>query len=429
MIALDFMDSAMVGAIHSTRLAAASLVFTLLAIPYVWGFGMVLAISPLVARARGQGSYVRPMHVLFNGFLLCGLTTLLVAAAIQFNAGIVFHMKQDPVVARLAKPYLVVMGWSMIPMMLFLAVKQFSDALEHTRVGMVISLAAIPVNFFLNWVLIYGRFGMPRYELLGAGIGTFISRWLVLIAMLAVVLKGRWFAPYRRHLRRACTWSWRTLRELLRIGVPSALQYTMETGAFALSGLMIGWMGATQLAAHQVAISLARMTFNVSLGLSAAGAIRIAHAYGRKEHASLQKIGFANISLALGWGLLCTLFFILLKGQLPYLFNDEAPVVEVASTLLVITALFQVSDSVQAVNVGLLRGLHDVRIPTLFVGIAYWVIGLPLGYWLAFPLGLRSAGIWIGLTAGLTASALLLTIRFAAFGRRAARGGILNNKY
>lgn len=412
-IALGFIDSVMVGAIHSTRLAAASLVMNVLAIPYVMGIGVTFSISPLVARSRGQGHYGRPAHILFNGFVLCGIVAFLLALLIHLNAGIVFHLGQDPVVAQLARPYLIVMGWSTLPMLLFLGLKQFSDALEYTRVGMVISLSAIPVNFCLNWILIYGHFGMPRYELLGAGIGTLISRCLVLVALLLVIVRHRVFADYRRRWTSTARLRWKTMKALIRIGIPSSLQYGMEAGAFAFSGIMIGWLGATQQAAHQIAISLATLTYHVSLGFSAAGAIRVAHAYGQKDQAALRKIGYSTLRISFLWGALCALMFILLKSRLPFLFNDEAPVVAAASVLLVIAAVFQVSDSMQAVSVGLLRGLHDVRMPTFLVVIAYWVIGLPVGYWLAFPLHLQSAGIWIGLTIGLTASATLLGFRFS----------------
>jgi MATE family multidrug resistance protein len=337
---------------------------------------------------------------------------LIMALIIQFNDGIVFMMGQDKVVEDLSAPYLKWMTWGILPMVLFLSMKQFADGLGQTRWAMYLSLSAIPVNFALNYLLIYGNLGFPRLELQGAGIATLLSRTAVMIGMFIMLAQSSVFAPYRQEWRQKLRLQRQQLRDVIRIGIPAGLQYGMEAGAFAVSGIIVGWLGYVQQAAHQIALGLASLTFMVSLGIGAAGSIRVAYAFGQKNMPHARMIGITSLFLAGAYGLCCALMFILARHQLPLFFNHEPEVVRFAALLLFFTAIFQISDSIQAVGVGLLRGIQDVRIPTLFVAIAYWVVGIPVGYYLAFSLGWNTAGIWTGLVVGLSVSAVLLTSRF-----------------
>jgi MATE family multidrug resistance protein len=198
----------------------------------------------------------------------------------------------------------------------------------------------------------------------------------------------------------------------MHIGVPTSLQYGMEVAAFAVSGIMIGWLGATSQAAHQIALNLASATFVAALGLSMGGSIRIANAYGRNELTLLRKIGISTILGGLAYGTVCAILFVIFKRYLPLLFTNNAEVAAVASALLVFAAIFQISDATQAIGVGLLRGIKDVKVPTIFVAIAYWLIGIPVGYILSFKLNMGAPGIWLGFVTGLTASSILLNTRF-----------------
>jgi len=186
----------------------------------------------------------------------------------------------------------------------------------------------------------------------------------------------------------------------------------MESGAFAVSGIMIGWFGAVQLAAHQIAISVASLTFMVSVGLSAAGSILVGKHLGRRDLKGARSVGKKTLTMGLIYGMCCALFYIVANNYIPYFFNDEPKVIEYAAMLLILAGVFQISDAVQAIGVGLLRGLHDVKIPTLFISIAYWVIGIPFGYYLAFHAGMESRGIWMGLVTGLSIAAVSMTYRF-----------------
>lgn len=411
-ILLGIIDSAMVGSIDSVLLAGSALVNNILSIPYVMGIGLTYAISPLVATANGNRQHSRCLHVAYNGFLLCTVFAILIGLGIHWGSDIVFHLDQAPEVAAVSQDYLIIMGWSTIPMLLFLALKQFTDGLEYTRTAMILALSSIPLNTFLNYIFIFGKWGMPRYELFGAGIGTLVTRIIIFIGLLIVVFRSPKYAPFRRHLSVSLQIKKKTMRQLLHIGIPSSLQYAMESGAFAVSGIIIGWFGAVQLAAHQIAMSSAALTFMVSMGLSAAGSILVGNSLGKRDLATARLIGRKTLLIGLAYGIACALLFMVTSQKIPYFFNNEPAVIEYASMLLILAGIFQISDATQAIAVGLLRGLYDVRVPMVFIIIAYWVIGIPLGYYLAFHTSLEARGMWIGLVTGLTIVAISLTFRF-----------------
>jgi MATE family multidrug resistance protein len=411
-MALGLIDSAMAGSINYYQLAASSLVVNAIAIPQVIGVGLSMSVSPLVAYSKGQGNTYKSSMLLYNGCIIGLISGLIISLSIVLGKDILLYLGQDDVVAELSIPYFAVMGISLFPMMLFLSMKQFADGLEYTRTGMVLSIAALPLNAFLNWLLIFGHWGFPRLELVGAGIGTLVTRILQAVVMAIVIWRHRIFRPFIELRHKAWHLNRKAIRELLHIGIPSSMQYVMEAGAFSVSGIMVGWLGASVQAAHQIALNCASFTFMASLGLSLAGTIRVSNAAGRKDLVLLRNIGTSTIASGVTYGILCAIAFILLRYQLPLLFNSDPFVVSMAANLMLYGALFQLSDATQAIGVGLLKGMKDVKIPTAYVAIAYWVIGIPLGYWLAFPLKFGAAGIWLGFVAGLTASSLLLNIRF-----------------
>lgn len=415
-ISLGLVDSAMVGAVGYKQLAAAALVVSVINIPFVLGIGITISVSQMVSMANGKRDDRQVSHYLFNGFLLCTFSAILIAIALELSKGILFHLGQDPEVARLAVPYLQIMAWGIIPMLLFMTLKQFTDGLEYTKTAMLISIAAIPLNVFLNWLMIYGNWGFPAMGLTGAGWATFITRIIIFIALLIVILKHPIYKKYIAICGNAWYFRWHTQRELLHIGIPSSLQITMEAGAFAISGILVGTLGAISLAAHQIALSLASLTFMVSMGLAQAGSIRTSNAFGRRDITAIASIGRSSLYMAIIYGIFCALIFIIFKNQLPFIFNDNTDVVATAAYLLLFAAIFQISDSIQANAAGLLRGIKDVQVPTIFIAIAYWGIGLPVGYWLCFVRDMGAAGIWIGFIVGLSISAILLTVRFYKMG-------------
>ncbi len=251
-MALHVIDTAMIGALGYKQLAAGALVLAVINIPFVLGIGMTISVSQMVSMAHGRYDAQKVSHYLFNGFWLCVATALVITGLLHAGKNIIFHLGQDPEVAHLAVPFLNLMNWSIVPMLLFMALKQFADGLEKTRTAMVISLLSMPLNIFLNWLLIFGNWGFPRLELAGAGWSTLITRSLMFIALGAVILKHPVFSRYIMVSKNQWKIRIKTLRELLHIGLPSSLQIGVESGAFAVSGILVGTIGATEQAAHQI---------------------------------------------------------------------------------------------------------------------------------------------------------------------------------
>jgi len=417
-MSLHLIDTAMVGAISYKHLAAAALVMTAANIPFVIGIGMTISVSQLVSMANGRRDNQLISHYLFNGFLLCTVFALLISGGLVFGRNILKHLDQDPEVVRLALPFMTLVGLSVIPMLLFMTLKQFTDGLEYTKTAMMLSIAAMPVNIFLNWLLIYGHLGFPRLELVGAGWATLITRTLIFIVLALIVLKHRTFSRFIAVRENQWKYSIKTIRDLLRIGIPSSMQLGVEVCAFAVSGIIIGTLGAVSQAAHQIALSCAAFTFMVSMGLSQAGSIRVSNAYGRGHWKKIAVIGKTTLMTALLYGSFCGICFCVFRNQLPLIFNENAEVVHLSSLLLLFAAVFQISDATQATGAGLLRGIKDVKVPTALITIAYWVIGLPVGWLFAFRYHMGAAGMWLGLIIGLTLASVFLIIRFLGMAKK-----------
>ncbi|RYD58804.1 MAG: MATE family efflux transporter [Sphingobacteriales bacterium] len=417
-MALHIIDTAMVGKVSYKQLAAAALVINTMNIPFVLGIGMTISVSQMVSMAHGRRDAQQVSHYFFNGFVLCAVTAVVISLGLVLGRGIMLHMDQDPEVVQYAMPFMTLMGLSIIPMLLFMTLKQFADGLEYTRTAMTLSLVGMPLNILLNWLLIYGNWGFPRLELIGAGWATLITRTLMFLVLASVILWHKTFWRYVAVSSRQWKLKWKTIKELLHIGVPSSLQIGMEAGAFAVSGIIIGTISAVALAAHQIALSCAAFTFMVSLGLAQAGSIRVSNTFGRKDWPLIGVIGKSTLLTALAYGILCAIVFTLLRFQLPKAFNNDPLVLSAAATLLLFAAIFQISDSTQAIGAGLLRGIKDVKTPTVLIAIAYWVVGLPAGYILAFKFGLGASGMWLGFIIGLTLASGFLITRFLTMYKR-----------
>ena len=412
-IMMGVVDSLMVGKLGAAPLAAASLGHHLLIVILVLGFGTSMAVTPLVAISVGAKKYDE-CGIYFRQSLLVnmvfGFILMLVVIA---GAELIIYFDQPASVALQATAYTRILGFSVIPVMLFQTYKQFIEGLSVMRPAIVITIIANLVNAFTNWVLIYGNLGFPALGLDGAGWATFASRAFMAVALMAFVMRNKFFKQYdvSFHFKSI---NFPVIKRILSIGLPSGFQYFFEVGAFSTAVIMVGLMGTTQLAAHQIAINLVSISFMAVLGISAAGSIRVGNAVGKQDTSETRKAGFtAIISGALIMA--CSgIIFIIFRNYLPTLYVDDQSVITIASSLLLIAALFQLSDGTQAVGLGILRGLTDVKIPTAITFIAYWLVGLPVGYLLGFTLELGVQGVWYGLLFGLTTSAVLLTLRFNA---------------
>ena len=417
-IAVGVADSMMVGQLGAIPLAAVSLANSVFVLALMFGIGVSIGLTPLVAAADGQGQVGRISRLLKHSLLInmaSGLVLfLLLMAVIPF----LYALDQPAAVVELATPYLWVVGASLLPFMFFQGYKQLIEGLGHTRQAMIITLLANGVNVVLNYLLIYGAWGFPEMGLVGAGWATLFSRIFMAAMMAFYFYRSRIFAAYRKASK---GFKKKIFQRLLGLGVPMGFQYIFEVGAFSGAAIMVGWIGANALAAHQIALNLASVSYMIASGFAAAATVRVGNQLGQKNYASMQQAGF----ISFGIGLLIMLFFALsfIIGQhfFPSLYIDDTEVIEIAGTLLVIAAFFQLSDGVQVVGLGTLRALEDVKIPTLITLVAYWVIGLPGGYFLAFHAGMGVQGIWWGLLCGLTVAAVLLSWRFWRLSNRYQR--------
>ncbi len=410
-ILMGVVDSIMVGHLGSIPLAAASLGNSLIFLILIIGIGSSIVVSPLVAILVG-GKRFSECGVYFRQSLLVNIVlSLLMVGIILIGVNFIKFLEQPPEVSKLAIVYMTIVGFSAIPLMLFQTYKQFIEGLSIMKPAMIISLLANIINAIVNWVLIFGKFGFPELGLAGAAWATLLSRVFMVIVIMIYVMRNNKFKQYD------VTFHFRginipVIKKLLSLGLPSGFQYFFEVGAFTFAVIMIGWIGANELAAHQIAINLASISFMAALGISQAASIRVGNAMGEQNILNVRKAGFIAIALGAGIMSLSGLTFILLNNFLPTLYINDEAVISIASRLLIIAALFQLSDGTQAVGIGVLRGLTDVKGPTIITFIAYWIISLPVAYFLAFNFKLGVDGVWIGLLIGLTVSAILLTLRF-----------------
>ncbi len=410
-IMMGVVDSLMVGRLGAAPLAAASLGHHIMILVFVVGIGTSMAVTPLVAISVGAKKF-EECGVYFRQSLLVNLViSVFLLMVVLLGADLIKFFNQPVNVATQAASYARILAFTAIPMMIFQTYKQFIEGLSVMRPAMVIVLIANIVNAFANWIFIYGNLGFPALGLDGAGWATFASRVFMALALLIFVMRNRFFKQYdvSFYIKKI---NFPIIKKILAIGLPSGFQYFFEVGAFSMAVIMVGWLGTTQLAAHQIAMNLASISFMAVLGISAAGSIRVGNAVGKQDVNETRRSGFTAIISGTFIMASSGIIFVVLKEYLPTLYVDEQSVIAVASSLLIIAALFQLSDGTQAVGIGILRGLTDVKIPTAITFIAYWIVGLPVGYLLGFIFHLGVQGVWIGLLFGLTTSAILLTLRF-----------------
>ncbi len=410
-IMMGVVDSLMVGGLGAVPLAAASLANSLFFLIIIIGLGVSNVVTPLVAISVGANQWEQCGIYFRQSLLVNFFIGTILMIAIYFVADIIKYFHQPEGVIFYARSYMKILSFSVLPLMLFQTYKQFIEGLSFTKPAMVVTLLANIVNIFGNWVFIFGKLGMPKLGLDGAGLSTLFCRAFMGFAMMYYVMKSSEFSSYNVnfHFKNI---NIPVIKKILNLGLPSGFQYFFEIGAFSFAIIMIGWLGAKQLAAHQIAINLASISYMAVLGISTAGGIRVGNAVGRQNTAEIRRAGFVALLSGSFIMIVSGIIFITMRNILPALYISDEKVVQIASSLLIIAALFQLSDGTQAVGLGILRGLTDVKIPTFITFISYWLIGLPIGYFLGFKFDYGVQGIWVGLLLGLTSSAILLTYRF-----------------
>lgn len=418
---IGIVDNIMVGNLGSTELAAVSLGNSFIFIGMSIGIGFSTAITPIVAEADAEKDDKKIRATFHHGLLLCTILGVLLFILIVLAKPIMNLMHQPKEVVDLAAPYIDWCAFSLIPVIIYQGYKQFADGLSKTKYSMYAILLANVVHVFFNYVLIYGIWFFPKLGILGAGLGTVISRIMMVVFMHFLLRKNKQLKRYFKNfsfkeIRKSM------LHKIINLGFPSALQMLFEVALFTAAIWLSGSIGKTSQAANQIALCLASTTFMFAMGLSVTAMIRVGNQKGTNDFKQLIIIARSIFLLAIVVEIIFGIGFVVFHSILPHFFlnmNDPAQQIEnaevifIASKLLLVAAFFQISDGIQVVVLGALRGLQDVKIPMYITFVAYWVIGFPISFYLGKYTKLESIGIWIGLLAGLTAAALFLYIRFA----------------
>ncbi len=412
---MGIVDSVMIGRVGTVPLAASAFGHSLFTISFILGVGLLMAVSVLGARAHGAGQSSACAEYLRHGMLMAAVLGTGGALVIY---GMSLHLEffgQPEEVNAAGETYIRIIAFSLVPTLFFQVLRQYSEALGFPWGAMGILLLSVVLNVVLNWVLIYGNLGAPALGLDGAGWATLLSRIFAVAGLWFWLKHGTSVArEWPGRGGNAAWWAhidWARIREMLRIGVPAAGQLMFEAGAFVSAAMMMGWIGTVPLAAHQIALSCASATFMIPLGIGLATAIRIGRAVGEGREHALRRIGFGSIFTAVAFAVIFTGLFVLTGPLIVSGFTHEADVASLAAELLIIAAIFQIFDGGQAVASGALRGLTDVKVPTVITFISYWMMALPTGYFFGVQRG-DPHGVWIGLAVGLAVAYLLLSWRF-----------------
>ena len=421
-IAMMTTDLALIGRLGNEAVAAAALAHTVAFISFAFGMGLVSAVAPLAAQAFGARNPHQVRRALRVGLWAALLISLPMLAFRLCGEQILLMLGQAPATAHLAQRYLLGLAWGITPALWFLAIRGFMGAVNRPEPGLWITLAAIPANAVLVYLLIHGELGLPRLELFGAGLASTIVDFGMLLA-------GLWFAyrrrPFRKYHVLAHIWriDWTLMRQLIVIGAPISVAFLLEYGLFAAAALLMGLIGTTALAAHQIALQVTAILFMVPFGVGMAATVRVGHAVGRNDAAAVNRAGFIATLLGIVFVSTLTLAVILGRFAIARFFFGEAAAsagdaMDLAATLLMVGATFFVADGIQTVVAGALRGMNDTRVPLVFAAISYWLIGFSTAYGLAFWAGFGAIGVWIGLSCGTAVYAVLLILRFRLLANR-----------
>ncbi len=406
---ISISDAIMVGRLGYLSLAAASLMISILSVPMFACLGFTYLISSLVAERRGRSHPSSCFDLLANATFTTILLCLAITILFTLGFKLIYLFGQDPQVIKEGKNFFLWILWSLVPMIVYICIKQYYDGLELTKVPMLVSGFAIFLNLLLNFIFIYGLFGFKAYGLEGSGIATFVTRMLMMFFLLIHMFQYKklyYFGLGKFKLK------FSKMKDFLKLALPSSWQYTSEVAAFAVLAILAGWYGPKQQAAHQIAITVASFSYVIFVGLSSASSIKIGESLGKNDYVEIKNHGKDAMKISLVFAFIMFLLLILFKNMIVSLFNTNEEVIQLSSTLLIFAAFFQFSDALQALGIGMLRGIQDVRIPTLYTTFAYWIIGIPSGFILAEYLHLKVFGIWTGFIICLSVSAFLLIWRF-----------------
>lgn len=410
-VAVNFADNVMVGKLGPAALAGVSFTNAIFAICLVFGMGISFALPPLISEAQGAGddrrisSYFKHSLIVNAAF---GLISMLILLAI---IPYMKHLGQDPDILPHATAYMYYSALGMIPFMLFQTLRCYSEGLSETLPSMIIIILGNILNVILNYLLIFGHYGFPAMGAGGASLSSLISRVFMLIGILILFKYWKNLWSYLSEIR-FNVYKKSYFKKILNLGIPSSFQMTFELTAFSAAAIIMGFIGKIEQASHQIAINLASMTFMVATGLAMATTIRVGNQMGKGDIQKVKDVGYSAMIQITLFMIVTAIVFTLTRFLLPTLYMDNAEVVSLAAYLLLAAAIFQIPDGIQVINLSALRGLQDVKVPTVITFLSYWFLGIPCSYVTAITLGWGPIGVWIGLIVGLSVSAVFLTFRF-----------------
>ncbi len=408
---LGFSDSLMVGRLGIVPLAASAFALGVFNVLYVTGIGTVAGVAVLSAQAHGANRESEAGETFRHGLVISLVVSLGMIGLLHAALPLLDRLGEPSAVVRAARPFLLIIGWSTLPALVWQCLKQYCEGLFHPRLPMLTILGAVGLNIFASWVLIYGHFGAPALGLTGAAWATLGTRVLLVAVTAGLILRSPTLRPAL-----PARWlggiSGRRLWALLGIGLPVSLQLLLEVGTFSFAAMMMGWFGAAPLAAHQIAISYAALTFMFPLGIASAVAVRVGQAVGANDWRQVRTIGLGGIGVSVAVMGLFTVGYLLGGNRLAGFFVHDAPTALLAGQMLLVAGVFQVFDGMQVVSMAALRGLPDMRVPTLLAFVSYWLVALPVAYFVGIVGQYGPLGIWGGLAAGLAFAAATLLARF-----------------
>ncbi len=412
--AMGFVDTVMAGRVSSVDLAAVAMGSSIWFPAFLFLLGIVMAVTPSVAQLHGAGKKEEIGHHVRQAMILGLLLSVAVIPLLRNAGAVLAWMEVDPQAVPLTLGYLEGVSWGMPAIVLFFILRHFSEGLSCSKPSMVVGFVGLAFNVVANYILIYGKFGLPALGGVGCGWATALTNWVMCLCLLIIVWRGRVYRPARLFAE----WprpDWAELLRILRLGLPIGCSIFVEASVFAVIALLIGSLGSDTVAAHQVCLNFASLVFMVPLSISSAISVRVGQAVGRGEMAMARRAGYTGIALTLVIALFTSTLCFLFPGPVAAIYTDNGQVAEMAIALLALAALFQVSDAAQVSTAGALRGYKDTRTPMLLQVFSYWGVGLPLGYTLGLTSlwgpAMGARGFWIGLIAGLSVSAVLLSLR------------------
>ena len=421
-VSVNLFDNIIVGKLLGAQaLASVSLGNSVFFSIFVFALGFSLAIPPLVSEAHSRNDHNTINSVFRHGFIINMSIGLILMILLLFAMPLLYHMDQPPEVIPDTIAFLTIMTLSIVPFMAFQTLREFSEGLSFTIGVTKATIIANVINIVLNYVFIKGMFGFPEMGVRGSALASLIARIFMVAFLYYILVKQPGTRRYIKHFSlKVVGFSKEMFSRMIKIGFPTSLQMFFEVTAFAGAAFICGLVSANDIASHQMALSMASFTFNLSIGFSVASTVMIGRRAGERDFVGLKKVGINNIKIVFIFMAFCGLFFIVGRDVLPTFFTqkEDVEVILLASQLLIIAALFQLSDGVQVVALGILRGIQDVKVPSLITFVAYWIITIPLGYFLTVTMKMGAYGMWIALGLGLTISAVFLVLRFFKLSQR-----------